>query len=102
VLNWSGRPDPDGNLYIFHKSDAPQNYGRYANKQVDALLDEARTVSDPKERKAIYEKVAGTVLSEGSLLYLYHRLWIVAHTAKVDGLKLLPDGLVRVVGLKLK
>jgi peptide/nickel transport system substrate-binding protein len=102
VLNWSGRPDPDGNLYIFHKSDAPQNYGRYTNKQVDALLDEARTKSDPKERKAIYEKVTGTLLSEGSLLYLYHRLWIVAHSAKVDGLKLLPDGLVRVVGLKLK
>jgi peptide/nickel transport system substrate-binding protein len=34
-------------------------------------------------------------------MYLFHRRWFVAHTAKLQGLKLLPDGLVRVVGLKL-
>ena len=54
------------------------------------------------ERKAIYEKVADTLLAEGSIVYLYHRLWIIAHNAKLDGFKLLPDGLVRVVGLRLK
>ena len=42
------------------------------------------------------------LLNEGSLLYLFHRSWLIAHTAKLEGLKLLPDGLVRVVGLKLK
>src|SRR3954465_3430280 len=102
ALNWSGRPDPDGNLYIFHKTDAPQNYGGYSNPQVDAALDEARVKNAIAERKAIYEKVAGTLLSQGSVVYLYHRLWIIAHTAKLDGFKLLPDGLVRVVGLRLK
>ena len=102
ALNWSGRPDPDGNLYIFHKTGAPQNYGGYSNPQVDAALDEARVKNAIAERKAIYEKVAGTLLSEGSVVYLYHRLWIIAHTAKLDGFKLLPDGLVRVVGLRLK
>jgi peptide/nickel transport system substrate-binding protein len=101
MLNWSGRPDPDGNLYIFAKSKAPQNYGGYSDPQVDAWLDEARTKSDPAERKAIYEKVAEKFLKEGSLMYLFHRRWFVAHTAKLEGLKLLPDGLVRVVGLKL-
>ncbi|MFL5145400.1 MAG: ABC transporter substrate-binding protein, partial [Microvirga sp.] len=80
----------------------PQNYGGYSNPQVDAWLDEARIKNGLKERKAIYEKVAGTLLSEGSIVYLYHRLWIVAYTAKLEGFKLLPDGLVRVVGLKLK
>ena len=74
MLNWSGRPDPDGNLYIFAKSKAPQNYGGYSDPQVDAWLDEARTKSDPAERKAIYEKVAEKFLNEGSLLYLFHRM----------------------------
>ncbi len=101
MLNWSGRPDPDGNIYIFAKSKAPQNYGGYSDPQVDAWLDEARTKSDPAERKAIYEKVTEKFLKEGSLMYLFHRRWFVAHTAKLQGLKLLPDGLVRVVGLKL-
>src|SRR5215211_2654166 len=98
MLNWSGRPDPDGNIYIFAKSKAPQNYGGYSDPQVDAWLDEARTKSDPAERKAIYEKVAGKFLKEGSLIYLFHRKWFIAHTAKLQGIKLLPDGLVRVVG----
>ena len=102
MLNWSGRPDPDGNLYIFHRSKAPQNYGGYSNPEVDARLDEARTKSDPAERKAIYEKVAGKLLTEGSIIYLFHRKWFVAHTAQLEGLRMLPDGLVRVVGLTLK
>jgi peptide/nickel transport system substrate-binding protein len=103
MLNWSGRPDPDGNLYIFYKSKAPQNYGGYSDAQVDGWLDEARTKSEFNERKAIYEKITGKLLSgEGSLIYLYHRKWLIAHTTRVEGLKLLPDGLVRVVGLRMK
>src|SRR5918994_1536810 len=102
MLNWSGRPDPDGNLYVFHRSKAPQNYGGYSNPEVDAWLDEARTKSGQAERKAIYEKVAEKLLNEGSLIYLFHRRWLIAHTAKLEGLKMLPDGLVRVVGLKLQ
>src|SRR5215213_785971 len=51
MLAWSGRPDPDGNVYVFQKSNAPQNYGRYSDPQVDAALEEARTKNDNKERK---------------------------------------------------
>ena len=102
MLNWSGRPDPDGNLFIFHKTGGPQNVTGYSNPDVDALLDEARTKVDPRERKAVYEKAAEVLLDRGSIIYVYHRRWIIAHTAKLEGFKLLPDGLVRVVGLKLK
>ena len=101
MLNWSGRPDPDGNLYVFHHTGAPQNYGRYTNPAVDALMDEARVRNARDERMAIYEKVAGTLLGEGSVIYLYHRPVIIAHTDKLKGFRLLPDGLVRVIGLTL-
>jgi peptide/nickel transport system substrate-binding protein len=101
-LAWSGRVDPDGNLYIFHKTKAPQNSGGYSNADVDRWLDEARTKSALAERKAIYEKVAEKVLSEGSIVYLYHRLMIIAHTTKLDGYKQMPDGLIRLTGARLK
>jgi peptide/nickel transport system substrate-binding protein len=101
MLNWSGRPDPDGNLYAFHYTNAPQNYGGYTDKEVDGWLDEARTKSELANRKAAYEKVAGKLLNGGSIIYIYHRKWLVAHTAKLEGLKMLPDGLVRVAGLEL-
>jgi peptide/nickel transport system substrate-binding protein len=100
-IGWSGRVDPDGNLYVFMKCKAPQNNGNYCDKDVDQWLDDARKVSKLEERKAIYEKIAEKELNEGSIIYLYHRLVIIAHTAKLDGYSQLPDGLVRVVGVKL-
>ena len=60
------------------------------------------SISDPAERKKIYENVAKKYLAEGSIKYLYHRRVLVALTDKVEGYKQLPDGLIRVVGVKLK
>ncbi len=37
VIGWSGRVDPDGNSYIFHKSKAPQNNGLYSNAEIDQV-----------------------------------------------------------------
>jgi peptide/nickel transport system substrate-binding protein len=102
MLAWSGRVDPDGNSYIFHKTKAPQNYGGYSDPQVDAWLDESRTKNDLAERKAIYEKATERLLKEGSVIYLYHRLMIIAHTAKVEGYSQLPDGLIRLTGVQRK
>ncbi len=102
VIGWSGRVDPDGNSYIFHKSKAPQNNGMYSNADVDTWLDDARKVSSIADRKAIYAKISEKYLQEGSIIYLVHRPVIIAHTARLEGYKQMPDGLVRVVGLKLK
>lgn len=101
-IGWSGRVDPDGNSYIFHKCGAPQNNRGYCDKEVDALLDEARTKSSLADRKAIYEKATAKLLREGGVIYLYHRLVIIAHTQKLEGYKQFADGLVRLVGVKLK
>jgi peptide/nickel transport system substrate-binding protein len=102
LIGWSGRTDPDGNLFIFYGTKAPQNNGGYSNPEVDKLLAEARTFSKPEQRKAIYEKVTKILQEEGSILYLYHRKVLIAHTARLEGYRQMPDGLVRVVGLKLK
>jgi len=102
MLAWSGRIDPDGNSYVFMHTDAPQNYSAWANAEADKALDGARLVTDQAQRKAIYEKLTKFVLEENPLLYLYHRRILIAHTTKLEGYKQMPDGLVRVIGLKLK
>jgi peptide/nickel transport system substrate-binding protein len=102
LVGWSGRSDPDGNSYIFHVCGQPQNNSGYCDKDVDAWHNEARIKSDPAERKKIYEKITAKYLPEGSIKYLYHRRVLVALSDRVDGYKQLPDGLVRVVGVKLK
>jgi peptide/nickel transport system substrate-binding protein len=102
LIGWSGRSDPDGNSYIFHVCGQPQNNSGYCDKDVDAWHNEARIKSDPAERKKIYEKITAKYLPEGSIKYLYHRRVLVALSDKVDGYKQMPDGLIRVVGVKLK
>jgi peptide/nickel transport system substrate-binding protein len=102
MLAWSGRIDPDGNSYVFLKTGAPQNYSAWSNAEADKALDDARLVTDLAQRKAIYEKLAKAALEDEPLLYIYHRRILIAHTTKLDGYKQMPDGLVRVVGLKLK
>jgi peptide/nickel transport system substrate-binding protein len=102
LIGWSGRSDPDGNSYSFHTCGSPQNNSGYCDKAVDAAHQEARTKSDPAERKKAYEKVAAKYLAEGSITYLYHAQVLVAHTDRVEGYKQMPDGLVRVIGIKLK
>jgi peptide/nickel transport system substrate-binding protein len=99
---WSGRIDPDGNSYGFLHTKAPQNEAFYSNPEADKALEDARLITDPAQRKAIYEKLTKTVLNDKPLIYLYHRKLLIAHTTKLEGYKQMPDGLVRVVGLKLK
>ena len=102
MQTWSGRIDPDGDSVVYQMCGAPQNMGKYCNKEVDALHEQARTVADPAQRKAIYEKLTGIFLKDGWILYLYHPQYLIAHTTKVEGFKPMPDGLMRVVGVKLK
>ena len=101
-INWSGRIDPDGNSYIFMRSKAPQNDGVYSNPEADKLLEDGRMTSNVAERKAIYEKLTKIVLDDLPIIYIYHRKLLIAHTTKLQGYKQMPDGLVRVVGLKFK
>jgi peptide/nickel transport system substrate-binding protein len=102
LLRWSGRVDPDGNSYIFLHSNAPQNYSFWSNPTADKALEDARLTSDMAQRKAIYEKLTKVVMEDEPILYLFHYKILIAHTTKLEGYKPMPDGLVRVIGLKLK
>jgi peptide/nickel transport system substrate-binding protein len=101
-LAWSGRTDPDGNIFSFATCKGPLNYGRHCDPALDGLLEKARSVTGQAERKALYEQAAGKWLTEGSVIYLYHRALLFAHGTRLDGFKVMPDGLIRVTDLKLR
>jgi peptide/nickel transport system substrate-binding protein len=99
---WSGRPDPDGNTWAFLHSRGAQNDGRSANAEVDRLLDTAREETDENKRRALYGQVWPIALRQDrARMYLWHRKIILAHATRLQGFELLPDGIVRVQGLKL-
>jgi peptide/nickel transport system substrate-binding protein len=100
VLAWSGRADPDGNIYSFDACKQPLNYAGYCKQEIDDLLNKSRTAGDLAERKKAYDQIAAVVLKDRPVVYLFHRHWLWAYTAKLSGLRTIPDGLVRVQGLK--
>ena len=53
---------------MFLHTNAPQNDGKYSNPDADKALEEARLVTDPAQRKAIYEKLTRIVLADEPLI----------------------------------
>ncbi|HEY1798843.1 MAG TPA: ABC transporter substrate-binding protein [Stellaceae bacterium] len=104
LVGWSGRTDPDGNIYNFVSCKGPKglNTTHYCNKDVDAALDAARLTSDPAARLAQYKIVADHVLKDRPIIYLWHQKWLYAATTKLKGFTPYPDGLIRPQGLTLQ
>ncbi len=100
--NWSGRIDPDGNTVLYQTCGSPLNTGRYCDKDIDAWHREARASSDFATRKAVYEKITAKFLAEGWMIYLFHPQYLIAHTARLENFKPMPDGLIRVMDMRLK
>src|SRR5213594_2242318 len=52
-IGWSGRLDPDGNIYDFVVTGSPNNDSSYSNSKVDDLMKQQRAESDPAKRKQL-------------------------------------------------
>jgi peptide/nickel transport system substrate-binding protein len=102
VLAWSGRADPDGNIYSFDACKQPLNYAGYCKPEIDDLLKRSRATGDLAERKKLFGEIAAIVLKDRPIVYLYHRHWLWAYSSKLSGLRTIPDGLVRVQDLRFQ
>jgi peptide/nickel transport system substrate-binding protein len=102
ILAWSGRADPDGNLFSFYGCKQPLNYSGECRANWDELLTRSRTTLDPKERIKIFATMAAEFTKERPIIYLFHRHWLYAYSKKLTGLRAVPDGLIRVQGLKMQ
>lgn len=98
---WSGRPDPDGNVFSFNTCNGAQNDGRYCNAAADALLTKARQVADTGERKKLYDQATEMLARDVPRLYLWHRRVFTGFSTKVQGFTPYPDGIIRLKGLRL-
>ncbi len=94
-IGWSGRPDPDGNIYSFFYSTGGNNFESYKNPQVDQLLDKARTVYDQAQRKDLYSQAMKIGLNDVPRVYLWWPSDAKVWSPKVNGYVHVPDGLIR-------
>jgi len=98
---WSGRPDPDGNIFTFTTCNGSQNDSKYCNNDIDGLLTKARHEADPAERKKLYDQTTEIMLRDLPRLILWHRRIFTGHTVRLQGFTPHPDGIIRLKGLKL-
>jgi len=71
-------PDPDGYLSPAFHTGGALNAASYSNPRVDEVLDQARAVLDPSQRKALYDEASRIVLDETPAIW-----WFTQNTTEV-------------------
>jgi peptide/nickel transport system substrate-binding protein len=99
---WSGRADPDGNISIWLACNGFLNWGKYCDPKLDELLGKAQATPVAAERYGFYRDAARIYLAARPHMILYHLRWFWGISAKLDGFKPHPDGLIRLADMVLR
>ncbi|MDE1991990.1 MAG: hypothetical protein KGI75_05780 [Rhizobiaceae bacterium] len=68
---WSGRPDPDGNMFNWFTKDGPNNFAGYTSDEVDGLLRKARSSGSQTDRATMYQQAQKTISDDAPMLFLH-------------------------------
>jgi peptide/nickel transport system substrate-binding protein len=101
LIGWSGRVDIDGNTYQFLHTGQGNNVSHYSSPIVDKLLEEGRGTTDMAKRLAAYQQLWPVLRRDLPVTYLYSTRNIVAMSAKLQGFRPIPDGMIRLQGLEM-
>ncbi len=91
---WSGRSDPDGNIFNYFTIDGPNNFPGWENEEVDRLLNEARTETNQTARAELYAQAQQIIADEAPLLFLVFPQMLQASVTDLDWVQW-PDGALR-------
>ncbi|HZC06587.1 MAG TPA: ABC transporter substrate-binding protein [Ktedonobacterales bacterium] len=94
LLGWSGRPDPDGNMYSWFHTGGGFNDMQYSNPQVDTLLEQARASNDQTQRATDYQQAETLMLQDAPYVFINHGVAIQATSKNVQGYTVLPTGIM--------
>jgi peptide/nickel transport system substrate-binding protein len=94
---WSGRPDPDFDVYPFvtQAGIGGLNLAGYVNDRATALLDGARLLSDMAERRRAYTEVSRIVADDVPYVFLFYPKEYKLISTHIRGFVQVPDGMVR-------
>lgn len=97
---WSGRSDPDGNMYNYFTIDGPNNFAGYKSEATDGLLKTARTETDQAKRAALYKQAQQQISADAPMLFLTFPATLQASTKSLTWMQY-PDGALRLQFAKL-
>lgn len=98
-VGWSGRPDPDQNIYDFAVTNGSLNYSKFGNKELDDVLQQARLSGDESKRKALYDQAMQILDKQIPYIYLNHDNVLFGIARSVKGFHYVPDGVIRTATL---
>ena len=101
LIGWSGRADPDGNLFSFLTTGGGQNDGHYSQLGVDKALVDGRQSNDIAARRAAYTAALIQIREDMPLIYLFSPVNVVGMSAKLTGFRPVPDGMIRLQGMAM-
>jgi peptide/nickel transport system substrate-binding protein len=94
-VGWSGRVDPDGNIYGFVSTPGTLNDSGYTDPKLDYILNGARKSVSEKARITLYTAAMKIIHRQRPLIYLYHPVNYYGVSKKVGGVVIYGDGLIR-------
>ncbi|PSC05619.1 hypothetical protein SLNSH_08575 [Alsobacter soli] len=98
---WSGRSDPDGNMFNYFTKTGPNNFAGYASDKVTDLLMQARSVAAQDERAKLYKEAEKQIAADAPMLFLTFPATIQASVSSLDWLQY-PDGAFHLQFAKFK
>lgn len=94
-MRWTQRADPDGLIQYLFSSEGTANSTGYQSDQVDAWINEARTSSDQKERKSLYDKIQHQISEDLPYISIGFSSEFSALSKNVHGFSPMPDQIPR-------
>ncbi len=94
-VNWSGRIDPDGNMYAWWHTGGSFNDSLYSNPQVDQWLDDARTTADQSKRKDDYDNAQKQIVQDAPYVFTTFGVSAQISDTKIHNFTLYPDLMIR-------
>ncbi len=97
LVTWSGRPDPDFDVYPFvtQSGIGSLNYSGYASPRVQDILDSARAEYDVAKRRGLYGQVTRILAQDAPYVPLYFPREYKLVSTKLEGFVDQPDGMMR-------
>lgn len=94
-VSWSGRIDPDGNMYAWWHTAGDFNDSLYSNAQVDSWLEDARATADQGKRKTDYQNAQKQIVADAPYVFTSFGVSPQISSAKIHNFTLYPDLMIR-------
>ena len=102
-LGWQADyPDPQDFLGVLFEGTSQANDTGYNNAEVNQILSQARTETDPQKRTALYRRAQAIVVQDAPVIPLYFDTEYDLVKPSVTGLTITPIGIVSFAGVRVQ